>query len=249
MPTNNILAQPLEIRLWLETRMKDDLTNKEIFVLFQKQFPWVQNITVSDITQYRKKYIPNYQDLIMERRGKKAQQLPEELENEILREVREVEETGEEFSKSEQQKINLLRAQRVVLSEMYKNYSAMRGTPDETTKIKYLDSLSKQLTIIGMLEQSEKSFLSSMDSVRKEELKMSIEQYTDSICGWFIPRAMDKAGSKEKALQAIEILQSYLNEYKKTLEASKDIAEANIITLEHLYVSKKTKNEEEKEIE
>ena len=152
---NNILAQPFEIKLWLETQMKNDLTNKEIFALFQNQFPWVQNITVSDITQYRKKYIPNYQDLIMQRRGKKAQQLPEEIEQEILKEIQETEETGEEFSKNEQQKINMLRAQRTILGEMYKNYVAMRTTSDETTKIKYLDSLSKQLQIIGTLEQSE----------------------------------------------------------------------------------------------
>lgn len=241
--TNNILAQPFEIKLWLETQMKNDLTNKEIFALFQNQFPWVQNITVNDITQYRKKYIPNYQDLILQRRGKKAQQLPEELENEILQEIREVEASEEEFSKSEQQKINMLKAQKVVLSEMYKNYVAIRTTPDETTKLKSLDSLSKQLSVIGELEQSEKSFLSSMDEVRKAELRMTMWQYVDSICGWFLLRMFDKAGTKEKALEAIKILHSFLEGYQKTLDSSKDVAEANIRILESLYVSKKVKED------
>lgn len=244
--TNPILAQPLEVRLWLEAKMKEDLTSKEILELFLTQFPWVKGVKVSHVTSYRKKYLPHYKELILQRYGKEREKPPEEIEEEILQEVRDAEVADDEFTKDEKRKTNMIKAQKTLLKEMYENYRAIKSSTDETTKKNYLVEMAKQLIVIGDLEASEKSFLSSMNEIRLAELRLTVDQYLDSICGWFLLRMFDRAGSKEKALEAIRILHLFLEDYKSTLEGAKDIVDANKKTLEKLYVSKKIKEEDEK---
>jgi hypothetical protein len=241
---NPLLDQPLEIRLWLESRMREELTNKEILALLNQKFPFVNGITSQNIASYRKKYTPNYQELMLQKYGMKAQTNPDDVEQEILAEIREAETAGEEFTKEEKRKINMLTAYRRILSEMWNNYRVVKPTKDETAKRGYLVEMIKALTVIKELEAGEKSFLSAMDSVRKAENAMDLEKYMDSIRGWWVPRCMEKAPSKEQALVAIDSLKTFLDEYKQVVVNSANCAAANLVVLEKLYVKEKLKREE-----
>jgi len=241
---NPLLSQPLEVRMWAESKMREDLTNQEILALFNEKFPFINGITTQHIAGYRRKYVPNYQEMILQKYGKKAQTNPDELEDEILKEIREAEASGEEFTKEEQRKINMLHAHRTILKEYWENYRIVKPTKDETAKKNYLDSMVKVLAAIKDLEASERSFLSAMDSIRKAENLMTPEKYLDSIKGWWILRAAEKAPSKEKALEAIDSLKTFLDEYKQVVNNSANCAEANLVVLEKLYVKEKLKKEE-----
>jgi hypothetical protein len=242
---NPILAQSLEIRLWLEGKMREDLTNSEILAVFNEKFPFISGITAQNIASYRKKYTPEYKDLILERYGKKAKKSESEIENEILQEVREAEETDEEFNKEEKEKISMLRAHRVILKETWKNYKSVKNSKDEASKNKYLETAMKVLSAIRELESQEKSFVSIMGETRKAELKMSMDKYLDSIEGWFIPRMLERSTSKEQAVETIGKLHSYLDDYHKVITGSATLAEANLAMLTRLYVKEKTRKEEE----
>jgi thiamine kinase-like enzyme len=199
------------------------------------------------VAAYRKKFVPNYQEMILQKYGKKAQTNPDELEDEILKEIREAEASGEEFTKEEQRKINMLHAHRTILKEYWENYRVVKPTKDEGAKSKYLEGLIRVLAAIKELEQSEKSFLSAMDSIRKAENLMTLEKYLDSIRAWWVPRCMEKAPSKEQALLAIDSLKTFLDEYKQVVVNSANCAAANLVVLEKLYVSQKLKIEEKEE--
>ena len=229
--------------MWLEGRMREDLTNKEILALMKEKFTWISGIKVQNIGSYRKKYVPNYTELILQRRGLKSQELPEDIEEEILKEVREAEEGSEEFSKAEQQKINMLKAFRVVLKEAWENYRVVKPSKDETAKKNYLETIMKTLTQIIGLEAAEKDFLSSMAEIRKAELKMTSEQYLDSIKGWWLLRCFEKAATKESVLKIIDDLNRFMEIYKQMLEKSETVEECNRQILENLYVEKKTRGE------
>ena len=244
---NPLLDQPLEIRLFLEGKMREDLSNKEILALLNQKFPFVNGITSQNVAAYRKRFVPNYQEMILQKYGKQAQKNPEELEDEILKEIREAEASGEEFTKEEQRKINMLHAHRTILKEYWENYRIVKPTKDETAKKNYLDSMVKVLAAIKELESSERSFLSAMDSIRKAEQTMDLEKYMDSIRGWWVPRCMEKAPSKEQALLAIDSLKTFLDEYKQVVVNSANCAAANLVVLEKLYVSQKLKIEEKEE--
>jgi len=241
---NPLLDQPLEIRLFLEGKMREDLSNKEILALLNQKFPFVNGITSQNVAAYRKRFVPNYQEMILQKYGKQAQKNPEELEDEILKEIREAEASGEEFTKEEQRKINMLHAHRTILKEYWENYRIVKPTKDETAKKNYLDSMVKVLAAIKELESSERSFLSAMDSIRKAEQTMDLEKYMDSIRGWWVPRCMEKAASKEQALLAIDSLKTFLDEYKQVVVNSANCAAANLVVLEKLYVKEKLKREE-----
>jgi hypothetical protein len=244
---NPLLDQPLEIRLWLEGKMHEELTNKEILALLNQKFPFVNGITSQNIASYRKKYTPNYQELMLQKYGMKAQTNPEDVEQEILAEVREAETAGEEFTKEEKRKINMLTAYRRILSEMWNNYRVVKPTKDETAKRGYLVEMIKALTVIKELEQSEKSFLSAMDEIRKAEQKMDINKCIDSIQAWSVPRMLEKSKNKEEALEYVSKLQSYLNNFSQIITGSATMEEANRILLERLYVVQKVKQDESEE--
>lgn len=247
--SNPILQQPLEVRLFLESKMKDDLTNKEILEIFLTKFTWIKGITSRHIASYRNRYVPNYKQVLLQRYGREREKPESEIEEEILQEVREAELSGDEFNKKEQQKINMLRAHRAILKELWNNYRSVKDTKDETAKKNYLEGLVKVLSAVRELESSEQSFLSAIDECRKAELKLTPENYIDSLCGWFIPRCMDKCKDKDQASKVIDLLKMYLDDYKKVLDSSKDIAEANKEILQKLYVSNKAKENEKEENE
>ena len=248
---NPILAQPIEIRMWIESKCREDLTNSEILKLFEEKFPFVQGITVQNITSYRKRYIPNYKEILLERYGKKAQQTEKEVEDEILQEIREDEKLDEDFSIDEKQKLNLLKSQKTVLKEMWDNYRKIRGGTDEVGKKGYLVEISKVLSQVKELQELERSFISAMAECRKKEAQMTIGKYYDSITGWFVPRMLEKASTKEQALEYISMVYKYLEDFQKIIIGSDNISEATKELLRFLYASKKIASEEsgEKEAE
>jgi len=243
-PINKILGLPLEIRLWIETKCRDDITNSEIITLLNEKFPYVEGITPQNIASFRKKICPNYKELLLERYGKKAQKPEAEIEEEILEAVRESEALDAEFSIEEKKKMNLLKSTKTVLKEMWDNYRRIRNTTDEQAKKGYLVEISKVLVQVRELEAQERDILSSFAEIRKSEAKLTLEQYEDSIKGWFILRASEKAPTKEEAIQFLERLKVYLDQYKLILEKSTDKDDAVRTMLQQLYVLKKVTAEE-----
>ena len=246
---NPILSLPLEIRLFLDSQCRTKLTHKEIKEKLILEFPWLgsQGITTNHIRSYRTKTFPNYKELILQRYGLKAETKEEftpEIEAEILEEVKEAEEEGEEFTKEEQRKINMLRAHRKLLSELWANYQKVKNSQFDVAKGRYIQLMAEELGLISQLESSEKSFLSAMDEIRKAEQKMSIESHVDSLKGWFWPRAMEKAKDTSQAQEFLVNFQSYLTYYGKLL-SEHSVADANRILLERLYSLKKVKEAEE----
>ncbi len=242
---NPLLDQPLEVRMVVENWCREDLTTQEILVLFNEKYPWISGITTQHIAFYRKKYVPHFKELLLTRYGKKSEKKTEDLEEEILEQIQEEKTTGEEFSKTEQEKTNILRAKKVILNEMYSNYKNIRSSTDETGKKNYLVEMSKILGDILELEQAERSFSSAMDEVRKTELNMDIVRYFDSITGWFIPRMLGRSSSKEQASEYIIKLHNYLNDFQQIISKSSLMEEALRDLLQHLYASKKVTEDEQ----
>lgn len=231
--------------MWAEAKMREDLTNSEILALFNEKFPFVQGITERHIASYRKRYVPFYQDLILARYGKKSEsQLPASVEEEILAEVREAEETGEEFTKEEARKINMIKAFRAVLKEMWLNYRAVKTTKDEQSKRGYLVEILKALSAIKELEQAEKSFISAIDEIRKAEQKLTPEQLLESIETWHFLRLAEKAQDKGKVTALVDSLIGFLQNYKVLLNSLASVEDANKEILAKVFVNEKIKKEE-----
>ena len=242
---NIILGLPLEIRLYLEAKCRDNITNTEILALLNEKFPYVEGVTPQSIASFRKKVCPNYKELLLERYGKKAQKPESEIEEEILEAVRESEEAGEEFSKNETQKINMLKAHKRILKELYEQYKSVKNSTDEVAKKNYLESMLKCLSSIREQEAAERDILSAFADVRKAEAKLTPEQAFDSLKGWFILRASEKCKSKEETEKYIIDLKVYLDNYLIILQKSSSIEESVKEMLAKLYVSKQIKKEEE----
>jgi hypothetical protein len=242
--TNIILEFELELRLYLENKMREPLTNQEILALFDEKFPWKKGLTPKSIADYRKRYVPEYKSLLLQRYGKEKEQKPAEIEEEILEEVRAADTEKEEFSADEQKKLNQIRAHRKVLKELWENYLKVRHSKEEVAKGRYLELMSRELEKLGELEQTERSFLSAMDEVRKAEAKLTIVQLFDSLTGWFMPRMVEKAKDNGQALEYLFRLQLFCNDYSKLL-LENPIEQANKILLDKLYAYKKIEKEDD----
>lgn len=223
--------------------MREPLSNKEILALFEEKFPYFEGITYQSVAAYRNKYVPSWKLVLAERYGKEKEKTPEILEKEILAVLRETEEDSEEFTKEELQKINQIKAHKQLLKELWQNYANIKGSTDEVAKHRYLKEMSDELELISTLELSEKSFLMALDSVRQAEAKQTIQQHFDSLIGWFIPRAMEKAKSNSEALEYVFRLSLFLNDYSKLL-LENPIKTANKILLNKIYAVKKIIKEE-----
>lgn len=243
-PINKILGLPLEIRLYLEAKCREDITNTEILALLSEKFPYIEGITPQNVASFRKKICPNYKELLLERYSQKPKKPEFEIEEEILEAVRESEAADEEFNKEESQKINMLKAHKRILKELYEQYKTVKNSADQNAKKNFLESMLKCLASIREQEAAEKDILSSFAEIRKSEAKLTLEQYEDSIKGWFILRASEKAPNKEEAIQFLERLKVYLDQYKLILEKSTDKEDAVRTMLQQLYVLKKVTAEE-----
>lgn len=241
--SNPIIALEPEERQWLDKKVFELplLTDKEVRILFEETFPYRRGIiSTANIRSYRSKR-PGWQEvkkINLERLEGKRDKTPEELEVEILSQVREEEDEDKEFTKEEKRKINQLRAHRRILTELWKSYKNVRGTNREVAKGRYLELLARELERIAELEVSEKSLLAAMDTIRQAELKQTIKQHFDSLISFFIPRMMEKSSSGAEALEYIFRLNLFLNDYSKLL-LNYPVAEANRVLLEKLYTIKK----------
>ncbi len=240
---NPILSLPLEIRMWIDSKIGTDMTHKEILSELLENYPWLgsKGITTRHIRNYRTKVRPEYKELILKRHGLKAEE-PEELtpedEAEILEEVKEAEDEGEEFTKEERRKINMLLAHRRLLKELWTNYQKIKNSREEVAKGRYIQLMAEALEHISQLEASEKSFISALDECRKSELKMSAEKYVDSLEGWFLLRLFEKTKDNKQASEILSGLQNFLSEYAKLLETN-SVADTNRQVLERLYAKRK----------
>ena len=238
---NPILRYPLEVRLFLEAKMREPLSNKEIRILFEEKFPWLKGLTSHAVGTYRRKYVPEYKKILIAKYGKGREKLQEELEEDILETIKEDEEASEEFTKSEKQKMNQLKAHKTVLKELWNNYKEIKGSKAETPKARYLELMSRELERIGELEQSERSFLSAMDEIRRAELKETIEQKYDSFISWQLPRLVERCKDLDEARRYLWKLQLFINWYEYILLTTPSIEEANKKLLSQLYAVKKFK--------
>ncbi len=246
MSENPLLSTQMEVRVFLEAKMKEDLLNSEILVLLNERFPYVKDITEKHIAQYRKRFIPDYQKKIVESHTlklKNHEKSESEIETEILDAVKDAEETGEEFTKHSDKKVDVLKATKVILKEMYNNYVNIKKSDDENAKKNYLVEMLKCLTVIKELEASEKSFISMMGIVRAAEEKKTAEEYVESIESWFLLRCAEKCKSKEEAIQILGGIKNFIDSYKLIVNDSENCAEANVKILEKLFVKKKVYSE------
>jgi hypothetical protein len=240
--TNTILSYPMEVRVFLETKMKEDLLDEEILVLLQEKFPYVENVTEKDVSSYRKKFIPNYKKMILEKHAEKLKNLTKsesEIEKEILEEVKDAKEADEEFTKGSGKKVDVLKATKVILKEMYTNYKSIMNSDDETAKKNYLVEMLKCLSVIKELEVQEKSFISMMSTVREAEEKKTVEDYAESIKSWFLLRCCERAGSKERAIEILDDIKNFIDIYKEKLNQSESCEIANMVILEKMFANKK----------
>ena len=249
MSTDNpILSQTMEVRLWLEAHLKEDLTNKDILILLNQTFPFIKNIKEIDIAKYRKVVVPKYQQMIIEKQSKRLQastKIESEVEKEILDQVKQVEETGYEFTKSNSEKVDILKSHRFLLAETWNNYTTVRETDNDKAKKEYTDQLLKILAEIKELESLEKSLLSALGSVREAEQKMTVQQYLDHIEGFDLLRCTEKCKSKEEAINALSEIQKFIEAFKIVVVEASDSAEATRIMLQRLYTTKKSTIKEE----
>ena len=247
---NPILNLSLEIRMWLDSKCREPLSNSQIHELLIQQFPWINpdDISSQHISHYRNKFHPEYKNLLLEKYGKKSQKKPEEIEAEILQEVAEAEQEqaeGEEFtSKDEKRKTNLLRAYRKLLREAYGNYLKVKDTKAETSKAKWVEVIQKILENIQSLEEVEKSLLTALDEVRRSSEKETTEQKLDSIFGWFVPRLLDKCKDNKDAQDKIFMLEMYLNSVNYFLLTESNLKNVNDRILKMLYVRKQVKRDD-----
>ena len=242
---NPILSFPLEVRLWLDSKCREPLTNSQIREVLLQTYPWIPEINVQAIRAYRDKYVPEYKNILMEKYGKEREKKPEELEEEILKEVEELEREAkeeEEFvSEDEKRKMNILKAHRKLLKEAWLTYVKAKKTFNTVAMARFIEICQKELEDIQKLEVAEKSLLSALDEVRKSSEKETIEQKFDSLVGWSLLRLIEKAKTYMEAQEYIFRLQLYLNSlnYKLlTLPSIKDVVSE---TLKELYVQKEMK--------
>lgn len=247
---NPISSLSMEVRISLENWMKGDYSNNEILVLFNEKFPYIKGITEKNIANYRRIVVPKYQKMIITKQAEKlnkASKTEEALEKEILQQVKFAEEAGEEFNKPSNQKIEMLKAYRVILAEMWNNYTAIKDSDDESQKRGYLVEIIKALTVIKELEHAEKSLLTALAEVRAKEQEMKGENYLDHIKGWVMLRMCERYKSKEKAIEALDNLKVTIDIYKDVIGACDSCDDANKIMLEKIYDARKKSIAEVKE--
>ena len=224
-----------EIRAWLELQFHKPILTEDIYTTFKTSFPWT-NIPYEDILHYREEIVPDYESLLPEK-----PKLPEPkvesikyLEEDIYEQLETVEDEND-FERDERKKLNMLHSYRIVLRETWNNYKMIQKDGDDSAKAKYLDLLPK---ILGKIEEfitAEKSFLTAMGEVKKAEEKLTIEQCTDSIISWWIPRMAEKGTSKNDVLEHLFKLQLMINYYTKLIMDEPDTEHANKELLSAIY--------------
>lgn len=233
---------PQEVRFALAAQMRKPISDEEVAKWLKTNFPFTK-ISLKAIKAERKKQCPTYKYLVNQVEDKTLNDLETE---EILEEEPEVQEQirklsdEPEFFDGETEKIDMLIAHRWTLKEYYTNYKLVKNTTEDQSKIKYLDSISKELAIITDLESAEKSFISALGEVKLAEQKMTPAQHFDSITGWFIPRMVEKTKTQQEALDLLFLLQMFLNDFSKIILESANLTDAQRRLLEKLYTSKKS---------
>ena len=246
MSENPITQLSMEIRLVLEQKCREPLTNKEIYILLMEKFPFLKTVKEKDIAQYRKIVVPDYNKMLIEKQSKVLQaevKIETDLEQEIIAEVEQLEEDGAEFLKKGKDKVDILKSHRFLLAETWNNYSGVRSTDDEKAKKEYVEQLLKILTQIKDLEGMEKSLLGSLGEVRKAEQAMTYEKYAEHIKMYDLLRMTEKCKTKDEVYATLDDIKNFIDEYKKIVEASENASAANMVALEKFYVTKKVYNE------
>lgn len=208
----------------------------------KQNFKWTSDFPLEELEAYRLTIVPDYKKLLPNNPidEKIEQKVALEVETQVLTAMDDGE---DEFSKDEKKKLNMLKAHKKILSELWTNYNAIKEYDDEQSKVKYLDSMAKELQVITQFEASERDFLSAMTEVRKAEEKMSIQQHLDAIMSWWIPRMAEKGKSKQEILDALFKIQLMINHYSYLIMTEVDTEHANRELLENMYGQKDSKRE------
>jgi hypothetical protein len=247
MSNKNSITRAIElsadIKHWLLLQFQKPIPTNKILKEMKESFKWTKDFPLAELESYRLSITPDYKKTLpsIENDISKIQE-EVKVEAEIYEAVAEsMVDSEDDFSKDERKKLNMLKSHRKILKELWNNYNAIRGYDDEMSKVKYLDSMTKELQVISQFEASERDFLSAMSEIRKAEEKMTLEQNLDSIMSWWIPRMAEKGKSKNEILEGIFKLQLMLNFYSRLIMQEDDTDHANRELLEALYGQREVK--------
>lgn len=159
------------------------------------------------------------------------------LEKAVEKEIQKVEEEDEPFiTKDEGKKINAIRKHRRILKELWENYKRCKvERRAETSKIRYLETMAKEVIILQELERQERSLMSQLDVVRKAEEKETVEQSLDHLLGWVIPQLLRKAKDTENSQFLLELVEKHITMLKGILKQTETVEQAIRVYLNQLY--------------
>jgi len=215
---------------WIEQQLlTQKLTLVEIVQLFYLKFPQNQvSFSTDDLRAYAKEKLSGWQE-----------KTTPGFEEVVKEAVEKEDYTGAFLTEEDKEKINTIKKHRRILKELWENYQNCKADRRaESSKVRYLEQMSRQLIIISDLESVEKSLMSQLAEVRKAQEEETAEQTLDYICGWALCRLVEKAQEPKNAQFLLEVLGKHVEGLSRILDGVEGVEEGVRVYLNQLYGSK-----------